>query len=147
MAETSHDIRQNIELTRQRMSDTLAALEAKVRPARIVQEHPFAVLAAAFGVGVLLGRSGPTGAVQTIRSSTADARRQASTMFDGVIAGVATAVTNAATQKVQALISDLGSSNGATPPTARSTGYSAPSSPYVEREVPVASGQAPETRL
>lgn len=58
MVETTADVRRDIELTRERMSSTLAELEQKLNVAQVVREHPWPSLALAFGAGVLLSGSG-----------------------------------------------------------------------------------------
>ena len=54
MAETTADVRRDIELTRARMSDTLQELERKMNVAQIVKNNPWPALALAVGAGVLL---------------------------------------------------------------------------------------------
>ena len=54
MAETTADVRRDIEMTRERISTTLAQLEQKTNVVQIVRDHPWPALAAAVGVGVLL---------------------------------------------------------------------------------------------
>ena len=58
MVETTADVRRDIELTRERMSSTLAELEHKLNVAEVVRDHPWPALALAFGAGVLLSGSG-----------------------------------------------------------------------------------------
>ena len=41
MAETTADVRRDIELTRERMSDTLTQLEQKLNLMQVVKEHPW----------------------------------------------------------------------------------------------------------
>ena len=55
MAETTADVRRDIELTRERMSSTLAELENKLNVMQIVRDHPWPALALAVGAGVLRG--------------------------------------------------------------------------------------------
>ena len=57
MAETTADVRRDIELTRARMSDTLQELEQKMNVARIVKDNPWPALAIAVGAGVILSGS------------------------------------------------------------------------------------------
>src|SRR3712207_4920756 len=69
MAEMTEDVQRDIALTRERMSETIAELDARISDrvtavketldvARLVQEHPWAALAVAFGAGVLLAGTG-----------------------------------------------------------------------------------------
>ena len=57
MVETTADVRRDIELTRERMSSTLAELEHKLNIVEVVKEHPWPSLALAVGAGVLLSGS------------------------------------------------------------------------------------------
>ena len=57
MAETTADVRRDIELTRERMSTTLQQLEQKLNVKQVVRENPWPALAIAVGAGVLLSRS------------------------------------------------------------------------------------------
>ena len=57
MAETTADVRRDIELTRNRITDTLQELEQKMNVAQIVKNNPWPALAAAVGAGVLLSGS------------------------------------------------------------------------------------------
>src|SRR4051812_1359113 len=58
MVETTADVRRDIELTRERMTNTLAELEHKLNVTEIVRDHPWPALALAVGAGLLLSRSG-----------------------------------------------------------------------------------------
>lgn len=81
MAETSHDVRRELEATRERMSDTIAALERKVSPRHWLDEYPLPVLGVAFGAGALLGS---TGADRTVARGTMDVvRAQLHSVRDG----------------------------------------------------------------
>ena len=57
MAETTADVRRDIELTRNRMSDTLAQLEQKMNLMQVVKDHPWPALGVAVAAGVLLAGS------------------------------------------------------------------------------------------
>ena len=57
MAETTADVRRDIELTRERMSSTLAQLERKLNLGEMVREHPWPALGLALGAGLLLSGS------------------------------------------------------------------------------------------
>ena len=54
MAETTADVRREIELTRNRMSETLSQLEQKVNVMQIVRDHPWPALAVAVAAGAAL---------------------------------------------------------------------------------------------
>ena len=57
MGETAAEVRHDIEVTRQRMTYTLAELERKLNVADIVRDHPWASLGLAIGAGFLLSAS------------------------------------------------------------------------------------------
>ena len=57
MAETTADVRRDIELTRERMSTTIEQLEQKLNVTQMVRDHPWPALALAFGAGVALSGS------------------------------------------------------------------------------------------
>src|SRR5829696_2331065 len=57
MAETTADVRRDIELTRNRISDTLEQLEHKLNVTQLVRDNPWPALALAVGAGVLLSGS------------------------------------------------------------------------------------------
>src|SRR5947209_7952219 len=54
MAETTADVKRDIEMTRARMSDTLQELEQKMNITQIVKDNPWPALALAVGAGVIL---------------------------------------------------------------------------------------------
>lgn len=58
MAETSDEIRRQLANTRERVGRTIAALERKVNPRHVLDDHPLAAVGVAFGTGVLLATTG-----------------------------------------------------------------------------------------
>ena len=82
MAETTADVRRDIEMTRERISTTLAQLERKTNVVQIVKDHPWPALAAAVGVGVLL--SGSRADIKAA-AATAAATKGASSKLGGVL--------------------------------------------------------------
>jgi hypothetical protein len=84
MSEMTHDVQRDIALTRERMSETIAELDARISQrvavvkerldvVQLVQDHPWAALAVAFGVGALLAGTGAdaTAARATVRAAKA----------------------------------------------------------------------------
>ena len=57
MAETTADVRRDIELTRNRISDTLEQLEHKLNVTQLVRDNPWPALALAVGLGYLIGKA------------------------------------------------------------------------------------------
>ena len=82
MAETTADVRRDIELTRARMSDTLQELEQKMNVTQIVKNNPWPALAIAVGAGVIL--SGSRADVKAA-AATVTATRGASGRLGGVL--------------------------------------------------------------
>ncbi len=109
MAETSHEIRRQIAATRRQLGLTVAALENKMDPRRVVDEHPLALVGVAFGTGLLLATTGaPARAVREVRDQVQNGatriNHRAGTAFDGVLHAVKTATTSAIASKLNAVI-------------------------------------------
>ena len=90
MAETSAEVRRDIELTRNRISDTLQELEQKMNVAQIVKNNPWPALAVAVGAGVLLRG---TKADVKAAAATVVATRGASSRLGGVLLLLGTLAT------------------------------------------------------
>lgn len=125
MAETSEQIRRELERTRARVGGTIAALERKVNPRHVLEDHPVAIVGAAFGVGVLLGATGAAekaamGTAHTVRAQldagaqhvTQHVTRSTTTALDGLMQSVLSAAATALTAK---LTGAFGSSRPSTP--------------------------------
>lgn len=82
MSERTADVQRDIAMTRDRMSDTIAELDARISQRiavvqerfdlnQLVEDHPWAALAVALGVGVLLAGTGADGkaARATVRAA------------------------------------------------------------------------------
>jgi hypothetical protein len=89
MAETTTEVRADIEQTRARMSGAIAELERKVDLAQQVKEHPWAAVGVAFGAGVALSASHAD--VQAAKV-TADATKQTGSRLGGALDGVLAAL-------------------------------------------------------
>lgn len=131
MAETTADVRRDIELTRERMSSTLDQLERKLNVVHIVRDHPWPALALAFGAGVALaGSKSDVKAAAATVAATEGASSKVGTLLDDVAARVIGGATSAFNERVDQWVTDLKSAIGA--PSARAT----PPSPAIERQVP-----------
>ena len=108
MAETTADVRRDIELTRERMSSTLAQLEHKLNVKELVRDHPWPALAVAVGAGVLLSGSGSD---VKAAAATATATRGASTkigsVLDDLVATLVNGVHNAFEDRVTGWVDEL----------------------------------------
>lgn len=109
MAETSGEIRRELELTRKRMGTTIAALERKVNPRHLLDDYPLAAVGVAFGTGVLIATTGAGGrAVHSIRDEVrhgaANVNNNASNAIDRIVQAITGAATTAMTAQVGALM-------------------------------------------
>lgn len=109
MAETSEEIRRDLERTRARVGGTIAALERKVNPRYVIDDHPVVMVGAAFGVGVLLGATGAAqkAAVDAahevraqLKSGTEHASKGTSHMVDGIVQAILSTASAAITAKL-----------------------------------------------
>ena len=121
MAETTADVRRDIELTRERMSSTIQELEQKLNVTQLVRDHPWPAIALAVGAGVLLSGSGADvkAATATV-AATKGASSKLGTALDDVVADLMTAVTGALHGRVDSLVGEIKDMIGA-PPRGTST--------------------------
>ena len=138
MAETSADVRRDIEMTRNRISDTLTELEQKMNVMQIVRDNPWPALALAVGAGVLLSGSGSDmkAAAATV-TATKGASSRIGTVLDELVSQVVTGFHGAIESKVEDLANDVKRAIGAPMGSASrsygasvNTGASASSSSY-----------------
>jgi len=121
MAETTADVRRDIELTRDRMSSTLAELEQKLDVMKIAREHPWPALALAVGAGVLLsGSSADIKAAAATIGATKGASSKIGAALDDVVATLVTGVHGAVEDRITGWVDELKDAIGA-PATPRST--------------------------
>jgi len=114
MVETTADVRRDIELTRERMSSTLAELEHKLNVAQVVREHPWPSLALAFGAGVLLSGSGAdikTAAVTA--TATKGASSKVATALDDIVASLMRGVHQALDDRINGWVDEIKGAIGA----------------------------------
>lgn len=123
MAETSNEIRRQIEDTRARIGSTIAALEQKVDPHRVIDEHPLTLVGVAFGAGLLMATTGATGRAvsevkEHVREGAGRINNNAGSALDGVlnaVIGAATAtITSKMTEVLQLVLGAAGSGNSKT---------------------------------
>jgi len=114
MAETSADVRRDIEMTRNRISDTLTELEQKMNVTQIVKDNPWPALALAVGAGVLLSGSGSDmkAAAATV-SATRGASSKLGTVLDDLVSQVVSGFHGAIESKVEDLANDVKRAIGA----------------------------------
>jgi hypothetical protein len=108
MAETTADVRRDIELTRERMSSTLAELEHKLNVVQLVKDNPWPALALAIGAGVLLsGSRADVKAAAATATATKGASSKIATALDDVVAQLVGGVHSAINQRVDGWVDDL----------------------------------------
>jgi len=114
MAETTADVRRDIELTRERMSTTLQQLEQKLNIMQVVRDNPWPALALAVGAGVLLSgsRTDVKAAAATV-AATKGASSKVGTVLDDVVANLVGGLHDAFQTRITALVDDLKNSIGA----------------------------------
>jgi hypothetical protein len=114
MVETTADVRRDIELTRERMSSTLAELEHKLNVMQIVRDHPWPALAAAVGAGVLLsGSSVDVKAAAATVTATKGASSKLGSALDDVVATLMTGVHQALDDRITGWVDELKGAIGA----------------------------------
>jgi Protein of unknown function (DUF3618) len=108
MAETPADVRRDIELTRNRISDTLQELEQKMNVAQIVKDNPWPALALAIGAGVLLsGSKADVKAAAATVVATKGASSRVSGVLDDLVAQVVSGFHGAIEQKIEGLANQV----------------------------------------
>jgi hypothetical protein len=114
MAETTADVRRDIELTRNRISDTLQELEHKMNVAQIVKDNPWPALALAVGAGVLLsGSKADVKATAATLTATKGASSRLGTVLDDLVSQVVSGFHGAIEQKIESLANEVKRAIGA----------------------------------
>jgi len=113
MAETTADVRRDIEETRERMSTTLTELEHRLNVVQIVREHPWPALALAFGAGLALSASGTDAkAAAATVAATRASRTKVGSALDDIVANVMTGVHSALQDRIDGWVNELKSAVG-----------------------------------
>lgn len=114
MGETAADVRRDIEVTRDRMSSTLAELERKLNVVEIVRDHPWASLALAVGAGVLLaGSARDVKAAAATVAATKGASSKMGSVLDDMVATLVGGVHQALDERVTGWVGELKGAIGA----------------------------------
>lgn len=127
MAETTADVRRDIELTRERMSSTIDQLERKLNVTQMVRDHPWPALALAVGAGIFLSstRTDVKSAAAALLA-TRGAGTKLGSALDDVVGSLVTAAHDAFQGQVDHVVGDiktmLGAPVGRTQPVERSYG-------------------------
>lgn len=108
MAETTADVRRDIELTRERMSDTIAQLEQKLNVMEMVREHPWPAIAVAAGLGVLLaGSKADVKAAAATVKATGGASDKLGVVLDDAASRLITGVSAALSTRIDDWVEEL----------------------------------------
>jgi hypothetical protein len=114
MAETTADVKRDIEMTRERISNTLAQLEQKTNVLQIVKDHPWPALAVAFGAGVLLsGSRADVKAAGATLMATRGASSRVGNVLDDVVSQLMTGLHAAFQHKIEGLVNEVKEAIGA----------------------------------
>ena len=121
MAETTADVRRDIELTRNRISDTLEQLEHKLNVTQLVKDNPWPALALAVGAGVLLSgsRADVKAAAATV-TATKGASGRIGTVLDDLVSQVVQSFHGVVEQRIEGLANEVKRAIGA--PVSQRTG-------------------------
>jgi hypothetical protein len=146
MAETTADVRRDIELTRERMSTTIDELEQKLNVKQMVRDHPWPALALAVGAGIVLSgsRADVKAAAATV-AATKGASSKLGSALDDVVAQLMTTVQGALQQQVEGLLGDVKDMLGAprAAPAQSGAGYGVGPADVVPGKPPVAVSSIP----
>ncbi|HMC57173.1 MAG TPA: DUF3618 domain-containing protein [Gemmatimonadaceae bacterium] len=126
MAETTADVKRDIELTRERMSSTIDELERKLNVTQMVRDHPWPAIALAVGAGILLsGSKTDLKAAAATVAATKGASSKLGTALDDVVADLMATFQDAFHGQVDRLVGEVKTMIGApsVSRSARSTGY------------------------
>jgi len=123
MAETTADVKRDIELTRERMSSTIDELERKLNVTQMVRDHPWPAIALAVGAGILLsGSKTDVKAAAATLAATKGASSKLGTALDDVVADLMATVQGAFHGHVDRLVGEVKNMLGAEP-SVRTQGY------------------------
>jgi hypothetical protein len=114
MAETTADVRRDIELTRERMSSTIAQLERKMNLGQMVKDNPWPALGLAFGAGLLLSgsRADVKAAAATV-TATRGATGKLGTALDDIVSNRMHSVGDVLEGHVEGLLTEVRTALGA----------------------------------
>jgi hypothetical protein len=108
MAETTTEVRADIEQTRARMSGAITELEQKVDIAQKVRDHPWAAVGIAFGAGVALSASrADVKAAKVTADATKSSSSKLGLALDGVLAALIAGVAQAFNSRIDGMVSDV----------------------------------------
>jgi hypothetical protein len=108
MAETTTEVRADIEQTRARMSGAIAELERKAHVTEQIREHPLAAVSFAFAAGLALsGSRADVKAAQATSQATKDTGSKLGDALDGVLATLIAGVTEAVHTRIDGAVKEV----------------------------------------
>jgi len=111
MAETTTEVRAEIEQTRARMSGAIAELERKVDVTQKVKDHPWAAVGVAFGAGIALSASrADVKAAKVTADATKETGSKLGGALDVVVAALIAGVAEAFHSRIDGMVSEVVSS-------------------------------------
>ncbi len=111
MAETTTDVRADIEQTKTRMSGAIAELERKVDVTEKVRNNPWVAVGVAFGAGIALSASRvDVRAAKITADATKDTGSKLGSALDGVVAALIGGVAAAFHSRIEGMVSEVVSS-------------------------------------
>jgi hypothetical protein len=111
MAETTTEVRADIEQTRARMSGAIAELEQRVDIAQKVRDHPWAAVGVAFGAGIALSASrADVKAAKMTADATKETGGKLGLALDGVVAALIAGVAHAFNSRLDGVVTEVVSS-------------------------------------
>src|SRR6266480_2194651 len=108
MAETTTEVRADIEQTRARMSGAIAELESKVDLPQKVRDNPWAAVGVAFGAGIALSASrADVRAAKVTAEATKETSSKLGIALDGVVAALIAGVAQAFNSRIDGMVSEV----------------------------------------
>jgi uncharacterized protein DUF3618 len=108
MAETTTEVRADIEQTRARMSGAIAELERKAHVTEQIKEHPLAAVGFAFAAGLALsGSRADVKAAHVTTQATRDTGSKLGDALDGVLATLIAGVTEAVHSRIDGAVKEV----------------------------------------
>ena len=123
MAETTTEVRADIEQTRARMSDAISELERKVDLTQKVREHPWGAVGVAFGAGIALSVSrADVKAAKVTADATKETSSKLGEALDGVVAALIAGVAEAFYSRIDGMVNEVVTSIRGSPPRIKTIG-------------------------
>jgi hypothetical protein len=108
MAETTTEVRAEIEQTRTRMSNAINELERKIDVTQKVSAHPWIAVGVAFGAGVALSATkADVQAAKVTADATQKTGSKLGSALDGVVAALVAGVTDAFHARIDSAVSQV----------------------------------------